>query len=901
MKRTLIIAGGTAAAARRLEAARKGQHGLEIRTIEQVAQRLAGGFLRPVDGDTLARAADEALRAMPAADLGDLQAIAGLPGLPGALAATLNKAWLADIDLAKEAAGQPGVARLATIAKLEQAVLDGLPNGMLRPGDLARRAVDRLPHAPAVLGPIELDYLIDVAPCWRLLLMLLHRRREVFWRSGAHVAPSWWIPPCKDETHEDVTTPTLRTITCATARHEVIEAMRWARGLLATGTVQAGQIAFAAASPGEYDDLILALGAEASLDIHFAHGRRALTSRDGQAAAALADVLLHGLSQDRVRRLARLAHADGTPFGRMPDDWLRHLPRAAPLASPVRWRQIADMPADITAILLPAIDLIAEGTARAAEAGEMFLRGTARLLWRRALLRAPATALEASLGALRLSDTNEAATSIGWMHAATLACCPRPYVWLLGLNARTWPRSAAEDPLLPNHIIPASRLDPLPLTQADRLAFRAIRGTTAAELVCCASRRDATGRLLGLSPLMPADPAPERLRRARIPEHAMSEQDRMMARPGEFASTPRSASANACWQDWNTPAVTAHDGAARPGHPVLARALSRVHSATSLRSLLRNPLGFTWQYALGWKRARQRRASPWTWTRCTFGSLVHDMLEAALPAIRGMPAVSAEAGPSTITSRRRCGGPRHHRRRRGVGNGGSRCRPQSCCGDDSARRESEAMATTALSWPLDVLSGPGEPVTPRSCSATWRMPMPGNTPWDTGPVLSPSPARRFADPVAASTVWTSPGNGQHWRGWWTTRPAARSDPGTLERRRANCSAACMRTCRAGRCSARRPRSRRRCCSRKARPARYAPARRHQAPRWTTLTEASAARHARSLLQLARALPGPDAGDDVRRRSPWPCRPARAALTETARSWPPARIYSATPPPSGSTA
>ena len=352
---------------------------MEIRTIEQVAQRLAGGFLRPVDGDTLARAADEALRAMPAADLGDLQAIADLPGLPGALAATLNKAWLADIDLAKEAAGQPGVVRLATIAKLERAVLDRLPNGMLRPGDLARRAtLERLPHAPAVLGPIELDYLIDVAPCWRVLLMLLHRPREVFWRSGAHVAPAWWIPPCKDETLEEVTTPALRAVTCATARHEVIEAMRWARGLLATGTVQAGQIAFAAASPGEYDDLILALGAEASLDIHFAHGRRALTTRDGQAAAALADVLLHGLSQDRVRRLARLAHADGTPFGRMPDDWLRHLPRAAPLSSPVRWRQIADMPADLAAILLPAIDLIAEGTAKAAEAGETFLRGTAR-------------------------------------------------------------------------------------------------------------------------------------------------------------------------------------------------------------------------------------------------------------------------------------------------------------------------------------------------------------------------------------------------------------------------------------------------------------------------------------------------------------------------------------------
>ena len=43
MKRTLIVAGGTAASARRLEAARTRQHGLEIRTLEQVAPRLAGG------------------------------------------------------------------------------------------------------------------------------------------------------------------------------------------------------------------------------------------------------------------------------------------------------------------------------------------------------------------------------------------------------------------------------------------------------------------------------------------------------------------------------------------------------------------------------------------------------------------------------------------------------------------------------------------------------------------------------------------------------------------------------------------------------------------------------------------------------------------------------------------
>lgn len=697
MKRTLIVAGGAAAAARRLEAARKGEHGLEVRTIEQVAQRLAGGFLRPVDSDTLAKVAAEAIAATSAAELGDLQAIAGLPGLPGALAATLSKAWLANIDLVKEAAARPEVQRLATVARLERAVLDRLPHGMLRNSELARRALRRIPaHGEALLGTVELDYLLDVAPCWRTLMMLLHRPRALFWRSGGHVTPSWWESACKDQTYEDRTTPTLRAVTCATAQHEVIEAMRWARGLLASGSVQAGEIAFAAAAPGEYDDLILAISREASLDVHFAHGRRALTTRDGQAAAALADILLHGLSQDRVRRLARLAHDPDTPFGRLPEDWAQSLPRAAPLGAPKRWRQTTiKLPQAMTSILLPAIDLLAEGAAKAAEAGETFLRGAARLLWRRALDRAPASAMEASLGAIRLPDQDEAATSIGWMHAVTLACCPRPYVWLLGLNARTWPRATAEDPLLPDHVIPAGRLDPLPVTKADRLALQAIRGTTAQQLVCCASRRDATGRLLGLSPLMPPGLAPERLRRARVPEHAMSEQDRMMARPSEFAGTPRSISADACWQDWNNPTVTAHDGKVRANHPVLARALDRVHSATSLRSLLRNPLGFTWHYALGW-REPDAGAEAMELDPMQFGSLVHGMLDGALPAI-GAAGGLGRATAAEITAAV------HDARVAIAGQWEAEMAVPPAILWTLTLDRAEAMAVTALSWPLPAL------------------------------------------------------------------------------------------------------------------------------------------------------------------------------------------------------
>lgn len=698
MKRTIIVANGTAAAALRLEAARSGWHGTEIRTIEQVATRLAGGFLQSIESDALVLAAAEAVQASSPGDLGDLVSIMDLPGLPGALAATLNKVWQADIDLVKHAAEQPDVRRLATLAALEKAVLQRLPPAMLRPRDLRWRAMDRIRHVDVVLGDLELGYLLDVPPCWQVLLLMLHRPRKLFWRAGAHAVPNWWESAAGDKAYEEITKPDLRVVTCATARHEVIEAMRWARGLLAGGNVQAQDIAFAAASPSDYDDLVLAMSQEANLDVHFAHGRRALTTRDGQAAAALADIVLHGLSQDRVRRLARLSHGPATPFGRLPEDWASALPRAAPLGSLDRWRQAtAALAAEVTDILLPAIGLLEAGTVKAAEAGEVFLGGGARLLWRRALLQAPASALNASLGGLRLPDEVEAGTAIGWMHASSLACCPRPYAWLFGLNARTWPRSSTEDPLLPDHVIPSDQLDPLPVTKADRLAFNAIRGTTVRQIVCCASRRDATGRLLGLSPLMPSGIEPERLRRARVPEHAMSEQDRMMARPSEFAGTLRSRSAYACWQNWNNPALTAHDGQVRPGHPVLIRSLERVHSATSLKALLRNPLGFIWRYALGW-REPDTAVETMNLDALQFGGLVHAILDAALPAIeaagglgRTMPnAVAAAIGAARADVATQWEA--------------EQAVPPSILW---AMRldEAEDIARTALSWPLQPFAG----------------------------------------------------------------------------------------------------------------------------------------------------------------------------------------------------
>ena len=119
-----------------------------------------------------------------------------------------------------------------------------------------------------------------------------------------------------------------------------------------------------------------------------------------------------------------------------------------------------------------------------------------------------------------------------------------------------------------------------------------------------------------------------------------------MARPTEFTTTPRAVSARECWRDWNHPEITKHDGDVRPNHPVLARALGRTQSASSLRLLLRNPLGFTWHYALGW-REPDWATDAMSLDPLQFGNLVHALLDTALPAIEAAGGI-AGAGEAAI-------------------------------------------------------------------------------------------------------------------------------------------------------------------------------------------------------------------------------------------------------------
>lgn len=181
------------------------------------------------------------------------------------------------------------------------------------------------------------------------------------------------------------------------------------------------------------------------------------------------------------------------------------------------------------------------------------------------------------------------------MPASALAASPRRYVRLLGLNSSRWPRGISEDRLLSDHIIRTAELDPLPVGDADRRDFATILATTQCQVVLSHARRDSDGRLLGRNVLLREHPAATYLPRNAVPEHAFSETDRLTARPGEFRTTAQARAAHGCWRNWWREELMPHDGLVRPDHPVLRAIVERTQSASSLRQLLRNPLGFTWR------------------------------------------------------------------------------------------------------------------------------------------------------------------------------------------------------------------------------------------------------------------------------------------------------------------
>ncbi|KQN04862.1 hypothetical protein ASE85_07700 [Sphingobium sp. Leaf26] len=647
-RQTYIAHGRLASREIRLDAARHQHHGIQVMAFEQLAARLAGGFRQPINAEMLR---DAIQRVLPDIDLGELDAIKLLPGMVGATADTLHKVWRTGIDLSARAGDHP---RLAAMATLEEAVLAMLPPAMLRPVDLSLQALARIQHAPALFGEIHIQGISELSPCWRELLIALAATTPVRWNAGPRSVPAWLEGSGVEVTRSEPTTPEVEAVSTANGYHEAIEALRWARELIASGTAKPSEIAIAAAAPAAYDDEFMALRVDANIDLHFVHSIRVVTTRDGQTAAALADILVRGVTQRHLRRLATLLAGAG-PFKALPDGWQRVLPPDAPLSSPGAWTRIlgtlsaerwpdgVDHTDDLSAI----VETLSGGVAQAEEIGRAFLSGGALRIWRKALLAGSPAAIDVTIDGLRQEDACEACVSVAWMPASALAASPRKFVRLLGLTSAGWPRRISEDRLLSDHIIPTAELDPLPVTAADRRDFETILCTTSAQVVLSRPRRDGEGRLLGKSPLLRGQPEARYLRRNRRPAHAMSETDRLVARPADFAATPQAASATGCWQDWQRPVVTAHDGLLRADHPAVLAALERVQSASSLAKLLRNPLGFTWTYALG-VRAPESAEEALVLDARQSGILLHDTLDHAVRLLEGEGGL-AVARPDQLT------------------------------------------------------------------------------------------------------------------------------------------------------------------------------------------------------------------------------------------------------------
>jgi hypothetical protein len=109
-------------------------------------------------------------------------------GMLQASAQSLRKAWLAGIDLSARAKAHP---RIGSTAALEAAVVEWLPPDMMRPADLVKRAMQRVAHAPAIFGSVEIVGMTELSPVWRPLLVALSAEVPTIWNAGPRAVPTW--------------------------------------------------------------------------------------------------------------------------------------------------------------------------------------------------------------------------------------------------------------------------------------------------------------------------------------------------------------------------------------------------------------------------------------------------------------------------------------------------------------------------------------------------------------------------------------------------------------------------------------------------------------------------------------------------------------------------------------
>ncbi len=336
----------------------------------------------------------------------------------------------------------------------------------------------------------------------------------------------------------------------------------------------------------------------------------------GQAVVALADLLLRGISSDRIHRLGRhqpfLTDALQSPgpawwrLTRQMNDF--HMLSQKQIHQRVSKLINASETSDdepLSLILshinhnaiyrldqnpqLSPKDRIAMKQSWL-QSGENILAGAALQLWTSLLNVSPAASIEQEILKLSVPEPPEFCERVAWMPAQSLAASPRPYVRLLGLNSYHWPRENIKDLLLtgPGLEDANTLLDPLPISDADQRDFSTICKTTSNTIICSFARYDADGKVLGHSHLLPSHLLRHSTKEFRhsTPPHAMSTSEWMLASPTQFKHIPVPFHAFSCWTNWQHHHITEHDGLIRKNHPLILHLLKKPASATSLTRML---------------------------------------------------------------------------------------------------------------------------------------------------------------------------------------------------------------------------------------------------------------------------------------------------------------------------
>jgi hypothetical protein len=125
-RRTIVVQGPLAYGMRRLKAATRGESGINLVTLPQLAAELAGGFLHLAPNEAIETLIKERLVA---GGFEDLEDVHDLPGMTRAVTATLRKIWHADLALRRSR--HAGKARVKDLITIEEHLERRLPAGAL--------------------------------------------------------------------------------------------------------------------------------------------------------------------------------------------------------------------------------------------------------------------------------------------------------------------------------------------------------------------------------------------------------------------------------------------------------------------------------------------------------------------------------------------------------------------------------------------------------------------------------------------------------------------------------------------------------------------------------------------------------------------------------------------------